>query len=160
HSGSVLYSRSGGSFTGDGTTGTAEFRGKGVGAAGNRLSIGTQNVTVTAGTGGAFISDSGAQPTNFTVTVASGDIDLFSEDLGNNGITVVAPLNTPSGNISIRADDSVLIKAPIGGVGFGGTIFVEANRDGGNGQVIQIDAGSPVITTNSSTSAIQFVTHP
>jgi hypothetical protein len=115
-----------------------------------------------AGTGGVYITDWGAGESNFSAEAAgSGDVQIWTGNGTNNGIIVVAPgINTGTGTISLRSDDNLFVNGPIGGPGFAGPVFLEANLDGANSQGIRMSTPANSITTsNNSAKAVVMNTY-
>ena len=116
------------------------------------------NATLTAGLGGIFLTDwSTVDLTIANATAAGGDIQLFSGNESGHNLFATGTVFTGNGNIWLAADDDLHIEgATIGGSTFGGTIKLEANRDGGNEQRILMDGLTTVQTTNTSATAVQM----
>ena len=119
------------------------------------------NATLTAGLGGIFLTDwSTVDLTIANATAAGGDIQLFSGNESGHNLFATGTVFTGNGNIWLAADDDLHIEgATIGGSTFGGTIKLEANRDGGNEQRILMDGLTTVQTTNTSATAVQMVVY-
>jgi hypothetical protein len=121
------------------------------------------NLTVSAGTGGAYVTDWGAAGddlTTGTITAqGAGNIRVVTANAGAHNLWVAGQITTGSGTISLYSDDELTIMGTgvVGGNGFSGLVDLIANRDAGNGQSINMEAGATIATSNSTANAISLV---
>jgi hypothetical protein len=135
-----------------------------IGTPAQRLLFRTGNLFVEAGTGGIYMQETAPNDTAIHLATAkgSGSIDIISSAADGNNLRVVGLVTTQTGDISIRADDDLRVTstAVIGGSGFSGKIFLEANLDAGNPQVFLQEAGAEISTTNATTDAVLIQVYP
>jgi len=119
-----------------------------IGSAGLPIQTTAGTVTVAAGSGGAFFTNSTA--VNVTAT-ASGNI-IVTTTAGI--LTITSAINAGSGNIIVNGAAGVVVEAPLGGAGESGTITINANTSGsGAGGFFQNAAGT-IQTSNATGSAV------
>src|SRR5262249_8723653 len=113
--------------------------------------------TLSAGSGGIYLSDWGGAALTVTSATATGagDIVLVSANAGGHNLNV-GNVSTQTGNFFLAADDTLNINGAIGGPGFSGTVTLIANRDGANEQRINMAATSSIVTTNNTANAVVF----
>ena len=107
--------------------------------------------TLSAGSGGLYVVDWGSPITvNGATATGAGNVLVVAANAGGHNLTLAGTATTGSGNILIAADDELIINpgVMIGGGNFSGQVYLGANRDQGNDQVI-LDEGT-IITSNSS----------
>jgi hypothetical protein len=131
---------------------------------------GSSTASLTAGSGGIYLTDWG--PLDLTVTNAAatgaGNIQITSANYSTSNTNPTAgsnlyvngPVTTESGSIVLRADDelnlgpnAVVGEAAAGG-GFVGTITLQANRDGVQEQRLKMDPAAVVRTDNTTAAAV------
>ena len=107
--------------------------------------------TLSAGSGGLYVVDWG-NPIIVTGATATGagNVLVVAANAGGHNLTLAGNASTGSGNILIAADDELVIDpgVTIGGSGFSGQVYLGANRDQGNDQII-LDEGT-IVTSNTS----------
>ena len=125
------------------------------------------DMSLSAGSGGIYITEWG-NATNDAITLDSatatgaGNVRVVSANAGNHNMYVDGPVTTGSGSIALYADDDLILTtslvnggaALIGGPGFSGTVDLQANRDLGNEQVLDMGAGTSIVTSNTSPNAV------
>ena len=131
---------------------------------------GSSTASLTAGSGGIYLTDWG--PLDLTVVYAAatgaGNIQITSANYSTSSTNPTAgsnlyvngPVTTESGSIVLRADDelnlgpnAVVGEAAAGG-GFVGTITLQANRDGVQEQRLKMDPAATVRTDNTTAAAV------
>jgi autotransporter-associated beta strand protein len=128
--------------------------------AANDSKAGAANLTMSAGSGGIFITDWGANGNNDisvhqATATGAGKIRVVAANAGGHDLFIDGPVTTGSGAVQLYADDDLILtaNAQIGGAGFSGTVDLEGDRDNANGQFIYMAAGSTIVTSNSSSGA-------
>ncbi len=126
------------------------------------------NLYLTAGSGGIYVVDWGANGNNdITLRQASaqgaGNILVVAANAGGHDLFVDGPVSTGSGSIALYADDDLIFtnNAQIGGTGFSGTVDLRQDRDNANGEFFYMAPGSSIVTSNASsgmaTPAVQIL---
>jgi hypothetical protein len=129
----------------------------------NELPNTDANLIASAGTGGVFVTDWGVAGNDLTTGAISaqgtGNIRVVTANSGGHNMWVAGPVTTGTGTISLYADDELTITGSglIGGAGFSGLVDLIANRDAGNGQSLNMQDGSAIVTSNNSANAISLV---
>ena len=116
---------------------------------------GGSNFTLSGGSGGVFLVKFGG--VDLTLAGASatgaGNVRVVTGNVGGNSVYVTGTVTAGSGNIHLAADDDfrILAGATIGGAGFSGNVFLQANRDLGTaGQPFTMEAGAKIVTTSTA----------
>jgi autotransporter-associated beta strand protein len=121
------------------------------------------NLTVNTGTGGLFATVWGVGGVDLTTgTIAAqgaANIRIAVANSGGHNLWVAGPVTTGTGTISLYADDELTLTSSglVGGAGFSGLVDMIANRDVGNGQSLNMQAGSAIVTSNATASAVRLV---
>lgn len=130
---------------------------------------------LTAGSGGIYVTEWGTA-TDDAITVDSatatgaGNIRIVSANAGTHNMYVDGPVTTGSGSIALYSDDDLILvtnpftqtAALIGGTDvigetFSGTVDLQANRDLGNEQILDMGVGTSIVTTNASANAVSLL---
>ena len=121
-------------------------------------SQGGSDFTLNAGSGGVYLTDWG----NIDVTLAAvsasgaGNIRVVAASSSGHSLDVVGNIVAASGNIYLAADDNLSVtgSSVIGGPGFSGTVWMQANRDlGSAGETFTFSSTSSIQTTNADNVA-------
>lgn len=110
----------------------------------------TATANLTAANGGAFLVDWGSPliVTGATATGA-GNVRVVTANVGGHNLVIYGNVGTGTGNIDLAADDNIVVgpNVTIGGAGFSGTVWMQANRDRGTaGQTFTTDPTSAIVT--------------
>ncbi|QEL17930.1 YDG domain-containing protein [Limnoglobus roseus] len=109
---------------------------------------------LTAGGGGAYLVDWGTPLTLSGATATgSGDIRVVTANVGGHNLIVAGNVKTATGNIYLASDDNLAVNAgvTIGGSGFSGTVWMQANRDQGTaGQTFTMNTTAAIVTSNTT----------
>ena len=121
---------------------------------------GGNTATLAAGSDGIYLVDWNTIDLTVKSAIAqgAGNILLVTANAGAHNMFVDGPVTTGSGSIAIYADDDLQLtaNAAIGGPSFSGTVDLQGNRDAGNAQVINMQVGSSIVTTNNSSNAVSL----
>lgn len=126
--------------------------------------VGTDNVadestvTLIAGGGGIYLTDWITSDLTIAGATASGagNIRIVTANAGGHNMFISGNVNTGSGNIYLAADDNLIVGpgVVIGGAGFSGTVWMQANRDNGTaGQEFTFFDTASIVTTNTTNVA-------
>ncbi len=126
-----------------------------------------------AGSGGIFVTDFSGDDlqVNQAIATGAGNINIETSNAGGHDMLINGTVTTGTGSITLYADDDLMLNgasapvydvatngteanALIGGSGFSGTVDIEANLDAGNEQTLVMSAGSSIVTSNTSASAV------
>ena len=115
-------------------------------------------VGLTAGNGGIYLTDWNT-PLNVTGATATGagNIRIVTANVGGHNLNILGNVSTGSGNIYLASDDNLTVGAgvTIGGAGFSGTVWMQANRDRGTaGQTFTMSPTSAIVTSNTTNNNI------
>src|SRR5262249_4685961 len=122
----------------------------------------TPTLTVTAGNGGVYITD-WDQGSNSDLTIGNitstgpGNIRVVTANATGHKLLVRGNVSTRSGNTYPAADDNVDVGpgVTIGGAGFAGTVWMQANRDRAtDGQTFTMDPTSAIITSSTANTSV------
>ncbi|HZZ80061.1 MAG TPA: autotransporter-associated beta strand repeat-containing protein, partial [Gemmataceae bacterium] len=121
---------------------------------------GGSNFTLNAGDGGVYLTDWGG--TDLTLAGASatgsGNIRVASANATGHNLWITGSVSAVSGNIYLVSDDNIDVSGSntiIGGTGFSGTVWMQANRDQTTaGQTLTMSATSSIVTTNTTSSNV------
>ena len=126
------------------------------------------DMSLASGSGGVYVTEWGTD-TNDAITLDSatatgaGNIRVVAANAGGHNMYVDGPVTTGSGSIAVYSDDDLILtsslfnsggSALIGGSGFSGTVDLEANRDLGNEEILDMMAGTAIVTSNTSANAV------
>jgi hypothetical protein len=122
-------------------------------------------LSITAGSGGIFLTDWNGDILLNQAVADGGDIRVVTADVGGHNLTIAGQVHSGNGNIYLAADDNLIVNAgvTIGGTrtingtptAFSGTVWMESNRDRGTrGQPLQMDATASIITTNTTNTSV------
>ncbi|WP_020473898.1 Ig-like domain-containing protein, partial [Zavarzinella formosa] len=113
--------------------------------------------SLTAGSGGAYMVQ---WPTAGSITMTlsgasatgASDVRVVSGNATGSNLTISGNVTAATGNIYLAADDNLVDNAAtIGGAGFSGTVWMQANRDASTaGQPITMSATSSIVTSNKT----------
>ncbi|MEI6234807.1 MAG: autotransporter-associated beta strand repeat-containing protein, partial [Planctomycetota bacterium] len=116
-------------------------------------------VTLDAGSGGIFWTDWNQPWTLSRALAAGGDIRVVSANVGGHNLTIAGNVNTTNGgNIYLASDDNIAVNTgvtiggTVSGNVFGGTVWMQANRDLGTAGQTFVFAGTASIVTTNTTS--------
>ena len=121
------------------------------------------NLTVSTGTGGIYVTAwgvAGNDLTTGTITAqGAGNIRIATANSAGHNLWVAGPITTGSGTISLYADDEFTMTPSglVGGAGFSGLVDIIGNRDAGNGQSANMQAGSAIVTSNATADAVRLI---
>src|SRR5262249_15609319 len=121
------------------------------------------NLIVSAGSGGVYATTWGAAGNDLTTGAitaqGAGNIRIVTANSGGHNLWVAGPVTTGTGTISLYADDELTITPTgvVGGAGFSGLVDVIANRDAGNGQSLNMQTGSSIVTSNATAGAVSLI---
>jgi filamentous hemagglutinin family protein len=122
----------------------------GIGTAATPIRTTANTVTVTAGSGGVFITETDGA--SFTVTATgTGPIGLTS--LAGT-LTIAGATTTGSGPITLSSGDGVTVNANLGGGAYSGPIAITANTNGAGAEGFTQATGASIATTNASPTAV------
>jgi autotransporter-associated beta strand protein len=115
-------------------------------------------VTAVAGTGGVYITKWGGADATLVEMSATGagNVRYVAANVGGNGFFIFGDIKAQSGNIYIAADDDITFggngrAVTVGGAGFSGTVWMQANRDQGTaGQGFTMAKEASIITSNTT----------
>jgi len=115
------------------------------------------NLTAAAGSGGVYavVWDSAGNHDLTTGTISAqgaGNIRVVTANAGGHNFWVNGLVSTGSGNIYLAADDNLEVEANvvIGGPGFSGTVWMQANRDQSTaGQTFTMTPTSAIVTSST-----------
>src|SRR5262245_27627223 len=115
------------------------------------------NLTAAGGTGGVYATVWDANATDLTTGPLSalgvGNIRVVTANATGHNLWVNGPVSTGSGNIFLAADDNLDVGANvvIGGPGFSGTVWMQANRDQATaGQTFLMATSASIVTSNTT----------
>ena len=116
-------------------------------------SLGGSDFTMNAGSGGVYVTDWGTIDVTLTAVSASGagNIRVVAASGGGHSLDVSGNVSAVSGNIFLAADDNLSVtgSSVIGGPGFSGTVWMQANRDlATTGETFTFSSTSSIQTTN------------
>ncbi len=133
------------------------------------------DMALTAGSGGIYVTEWGTD-TNDAITLDSatatgaGNIRVVAANAGTHDMYVDGPVATGTGSISLYSDDDLILTtslltntpALIGGTDllgetFSGPVDLQANRDLGNEQILDMGVNTSIVTTNSSANAVSLL---
>jgi trimeric autotransporter adhesin len=121
-------------------------------------SLGSSDFTLNAGSGGVYLTDWG----NIDVTlsavsvIGAGNIRVTTASGVGHNLDVAGNIVAASGNIFLAADDNLSVtgSSVIGGPGFSGTVWMQANRDLATaGETFTFSSTSSIQTTNTDNVA-------
>ena len=115
-------------------------------------------VTAAAGDGGVYLTDWDQNAINDlslgTISATGpGNIRIVAANAGGHNLFVEGNVSAASGNIYLAADDNLNVgpNVVIGGPGFSGTVWMQANRDQGTaGQTFTFDPTASIQTSNTT----------
>ncbi|MBO0698235.1 MAG: hypothetical protein J2P46_07565, partial [Zavarzinella sp.] len=115
------------------------------------------SVNLSAGSGGIYWTDWNA-PVSLAGATATGagNIRVVTANTTGHNLTVAGKVTTETGNIYLAADDNISVSSgvTIGGAGFSGTVWMQANRDQSTaGQSFTMNANSSIVTSNTTNVA-------
>ncbi|MFO0796528.1 MAG: tandem-95 repeat protein [Gemmataceae bacterium] len=123
----------------------------------SKTAINGGTVNASAGSGGVFWTD-WDQPVVLTGASATGagTVRVVTANVAGHNLTISGNVSAQTGNILLGADDNIAVGpgVVIGGSGFSGTVWMQANRDQGTaGQTFTMDPTSAVVTSNATNVA-------
>ena len=115
--------------------------------------------SLAGGDGGVFLTKWSG--TDMTLTGASaigaGNIRVVAGNVGGSNMFVTGNVSAQTGSIYLAADDNFEVRGTtvIGGAGFSGTVWMQANRDRGTaGQPFAMAPTASVVTSSTTNNAV------
>ena len=113
------------------------------------------NFTLNAGDGGAYLVDWGTVDVTLNSATATGpgSVRVVAGSGTGHNLYVNGNVSAVSGNIYLAGDDNIAVSAGvvIGGAGFSGTVWMQANRDQGSvAQTFLFDPTASIRTSNTT----------
>ncbi|MCL4206325.1 MAG: hypothetical protein KJ000_27905 [Pirellulaceae bacterium] len=124
----------------------------GIGTAADNIRTTAGTVTATTGSAGVFITETDGA--GFTAT-ATGAGDVRLTNIAGT-LNVAGATTTGSGAIVLSSGDAITLNAAVGGVGFSGTVTINANTDNAGSQSFTQNSGGSIQTANETANSVSI----